>query len=109
MDKCKREKEELYKWASTASKNYFACENNGAESYFRIRENDSYIQKYDFETLPELKNALNAIWQQDEIMQKCMKSVLIAALKMKPDEAVRDTKDTMKKCEDELPSYIYNM
>lgn len=108
MDKCKREKEKLYKYASTIFRNYFLQNDNNEDSYFFKRESDSYIREYEFESLKELKEELDRMWGQDEVMQQCIQIISIAALKMKPNEEM-ENEDIKEHTREKLPSYIYNM
>lgn len=108
MDKCKREKEKLYEYASALQQNYFAQNESSIDSYFFKREECSYIREYGFEGIQELREELGQMWEQDEIMQQCIQIISIAALKMKPNEEINDEgmKENIK---GKLPSYIYNM
>lgn len=110
MDKCKREKEKIYEYACGASYNYFLQDCSSSDSFFTKRNDKVYIREYNFENIQDLKEELTCMWGQDEIMQQCMQAVLVAALKLKPEEGVVleavVSKENMK---EKLPSYIYNM
>lgn len=109
MDKCKREKDKLYEYASMVSQNYFVQNESDTDSYFFKREECSYIREYGFESVQELKEELNHMWDQDEIMQQCIQTISIAAIKMKPNEEIEDESKDTKNIKEKLPSYIYNM
>lgn len=111
MDKNEREKKLLYELAMENGGQYhFQQIDKMKESYFIQRQEDTYIREYAFETLPELMNELNALWNQDGIMEQVKRVIGVAAMKNKPVKTVKD-KSEMESREDKeekLPVYIYN-
>ncbi|WP_347223423.1 hypothetical protein [Bacteroides congonensis] len=119
MDKSEREKEELYAWGKQHGLDYyFPTFDKEKASYFIRRKVDanSYIREYGFETLPEIMDELDNLWEKDEVSEQIKKVVGIAALKNKPSEIISEqakggsSKETEEKREggDRLPTYIYN-
>lgn len=112
MDKCKREKDKLYEFACNSEENYYALKEFDIKSYFIKRKDHDYMREYGFETLPELKKELELLWGQDVLMQKCMQTVLIAAMKLKPTEQpdIKDglSQQTKGKHKEKLSPFIYN-
>lgn len=113
MDKYKREMENLHSIACVSEKNYYISESSCDDTYFIKRdENDhAYIREYGFETLPDLKKELDKMWNNDEVMQNCMQTVLIAALKSKPidkDKKEDEVKQSETQNEKKLSPFIYN-
>lgn len=107
MDKSKREKDRLYEIACTNRKSYYDWKACGNDSYFIKRDNDVYIREYAFDTIPDLKEELNRMWNQDEILQSCIQPVLIAAFKLKAmDKAEKEDKELL--LTEKLPPFIYN-
>lgn len=107
MDKCKQEKGKLYNFACGCQQNYYTKMDATKESYFIKREESSYIREYGFETLPELKEELSRMWDEDPVMQECMKVVLVSAMKLKPQEE-EEEQQTEEYKNEKLPAFIYN-
>ena len=114
MDKSEREKEELYAWGKQHGLvYYFPTFDKEKASYFIRRKVDA---NYGFETLPEIMDELDNLWEKDEVSEQIKKVVGIAALKNKPSEIISEqakggsSKETEEKREggDRLPTYIYN-
>lgn len=113
MDKSKREKDKLYEIACTNQKDYYILNKCNNDSYFIKRDDDVYIKEYGFESLPDLKEELNRMWDQDEIMQNCIQPVLAAVFKLKPKGKMEDKESSKElphteKREEKLPPFIYN-
>lgn len=107
MDKIRREKDRLYEIACVNQKNYYTCKVGCNDSYFINRDNDVYIREYGFNELPDLKEELYGMWNQDETLQSCIQPVLVAAFKLKPMDKVEELSKELSFSE-KLPSYIYN-
>ena len=109
MDKCKRVKQTLYHPACSYRHNYYTQMDDAKESYFIKRDELPYIREYGFETLPELEEELNQMWNEDPVMLECMKVVLVSALKLKSQDAGEDyVQHSKEHGEEKLPAYIYN-
>ncbi|MDE7177494.1 MAG: hypothetical protein K2O59_06720 [Lachnospiraceae bacterium] len=109
MDKSQNEKDKLYEIACGFQKNYYTGSDCTEESYFIKRVEESYIREYGFETLPELKDELKKMWDEDAVMQECMQTVLVSALKLKPVEGKDgETRNCGEDKSEKLPGYIYN-
>lgn len=117
MDKCQREKESLYNLKMEGSyqreKEGFQIIDKGIKSYFITRKDNDYYMKYDFNTLPELKEILDNLWKNNPDMQNIIKVLLVAALKNKPqdidekvaEKSIKNIEDSYSS--DKLPEYIY--
>ncbi len=109
MEKIQNENDKLYDIACNYQRNYYTENGCIKESYFVKREEDSYIREYGFETLPELKDELKKMWNEDVVMQECMQTVLVSALKLKPVEGKDgETRNGGEDKSEKLPGYIYN-
>lgn len=109
MDKSRKEKDGLYDIACRHQRDYYTENIDIKESYFIKREEEPYIREYGFETLPELKKELELMWKEDIVMQECIQTVLVSALKMKPTAEVEgEPLHTEKNKSEKLPGYIYN-
>ncbi len=114
MDKCKREKEKIYDWAGGTDNiehsEKFTKIDNSMESYFIPRDVSEYLVGYNFETMPELKRALEKLWQNKPYMQNIIQVVLVSAMKNKPVK-INEEKEQIKAPldhEEKLPVFIYN-
>lgn len=115
MDKNEKERHLLLKWgAENAAAYQFQPIDQSGNSYFIQREEDtnknSYIREYGFETLPELVEELDVLWEADEMMSSIKRVAAIAALKNKPSKATQYTtvEEDKKGTESKLPAFIYN-
>ncbi len=111
MGKNDREKAFFTEWAKTVKGDYFMPVQDTA-SYFVKRLQTEYIREYSLETVPELRDELEILWEGDKNMESVLTAVLAAAIKNKPrgqDKA--DTEESVSKVseiEEKLPMYIYN-
>ncbi|MDE6056298.1 MAG: hypothetical protein K2G55_21635 [Lachnospiraceae bacterium] len=98
-DLCSREREMLYhleldmpdEWEKSFD---FTYKERG--SYYMLQDKHEYLMEYGFETLPQLKETLDRLWENEQYMQDIKKTVLAAAIKNKPkqEESVYAEKDT---------------
>lgn len=111
------EKEKLYKWASEAgiNGNFCSCftqiEDKCDSYYVKRNDNNTYMREYDFETVPEIKEELYAMWGNDADMQKIITTVLVSAIKNKPvflEDKGKSPKCALEDNKKELKPYIYN-
>lgn len=109
MDINKKEKELFANWHKQSGNDAYAFPGfeDDSESFFIKHNNDNYLMEYDFDSLPELKEKLQNMWQGQECMEKIITPVLVATMKNKPDENLSDdvTKDDDRS---NLPEFIYN-
>ncbi len=116
MDRCQREKENLYHLKmedmDKSTKQSFQSIDKRLKSYFIPRKSNEYYMEYEYDTLPELKKYMDDLWRDDTYMQGIEKILLVAALKNKPQDDVKLTgKDSQNikdsDSSDRLPEYIY--
>lgn len=119
MDKNVKEKKLLKDWHNNVTNctdiYKFPEEDHNISSYF-IRRNDTdnpmYLMEYDFETLPQLREKLSEMWENEDYMQMIITPVLVAAMKNKPhkrDETGHEnTNEEAVNCGETLPDFIYN-
>ncbi len=115
MDKNIKEKERLFQWACKydsikLTEKIFTPIDSNKDSYFTKREETgNYLHKYKFQDLPELRNELEKMWNEEDYMMEIMTTVLAGAYKNRIEiceeigEAVNGTGDA-----EELSPYIYN-
>lgn len=111
MDRNEKEKHMLHEWAEKNISAYqFPEIGKEKESYFIKRQEKSYIREYGFETLPELFQELDGMWQDEKCMRQIRKAVGVAALKNKSSEKVHREieKNNTDESKDILPEFIYN-
>ncbi len=115
MDKDKKEKERLFQWACrNSSKNLtekiFPCIDKNEDSYFeRCNKESDCLREYAFQELPELKEELEHLWDNEECMNEIMVMVLAGAFK---NQIEINEESSVKRNDsfiiaDELPPYIY--
>lgn len=105
------EKDKLYQWAvqNNKSDNHIDCFtkiDKNKESYYEPYEDRAYLMEYTFQTVPELREELQKLWQGDNCMQQIETVVLVAAMKNRGE--VFEEKDTNEATEQQLKPYIYN-
>ena len=89
MNRNEKEKHMLREWAENNNSTYkFPEIEKEKESYFIKRQEKSYIREYGFETLLELFQELDCMWQDEKCMGQIRKAVGVATLKNKPSEEV---------------------
>lgn len=115
MDKNDKEKQLISEWcAKNISAYNFQTIDKSKKSYFIQRESNAaenlYIREYGFETLPELIKELDALWEDNKVMDSVKRVAGIAALKNKPSMEIQNTiaEEDKKGIEDKLPAFIYN-
>ncbi len=116
MDSDKKEKEFIFEWAcrnesEELEKSIFSSFMQDADSYFIKREQeDNYLHEYKFQTLPELRAALEKMWEGETHMDAVLKPVLVGAFKkkvvLKEENTDSEFDDIQKK--EKLSPYIYN-
>lgn len=111
MGKNDREKAIFTEWAKNSQKDYFMSVQD-AGSYFVKREQTEYIREYSLETVPELRDELEELWDGDKNMEPVLTAVLVAAIKNKPRRQDKtDTEENVStglETKEVLPMYIYN-
>lgn len=110
MDKNQKEKE-LFKScheriAASQEKYYFPEIDKRLESYFEKREEGEYLRDYDFETLPQLKEKLDSMWEGQPDMLEMVRPILAAAMKNRPSTEQKEVSEN--KNTGEVPVFIYN-
>ena len=111
MDRNEKEKNMLHEWAKKNSSAYqLSAIEKEKESYFIKHSEMQYIREYKFETLPELLQELDYMWQNDNSMGQNKKTVGVAALKNRPFEEVHKQTKKHHACGEKemLPEFIYN-
>ena len=111
MDRNCKEKSLFAEWAKNSQGDYFMpAQDTG--SYFVKRIQTEYIREYSLETVPELRDELEALWDGNKNMESVLTAVLAAAIKNKPRGQERaGTAENISKVseiKEELPMYIYN-
>ncbi len=111
MEKNDREKAFFTEWAKNNQEDYFVSAQDTG-SYFVKRVQTEYIREYSLETVPELRDELEALWEGDKNMEPVLTAVLAAAIKNKPwGQDKTDTEENVSKVsetKEQLPMYIYN-
>lgn len=117
MSKNETEKKKLKEWGMGNCQKYqFQGIDKEKESYFVEMEKRPYIREYGFETLPQLMEELNRLWENQEVMERVKKIVGVAAMKNKIsqdsfkeyDESMAVNDGDKVNEQDKLPEYIYN-
>ncbi|AOZ97317.1 hypothetical protein [Butyrivibrio hungatei] len=110
MEKSKREKDFLYKWACGNYDKY--REKGGLEgdsrdfqdSFFINRRQVDYLKEYCPNDLEDFHHLLHEEWGEDDIMSKVLITVEVAIMKNKPSSG----EGNLRQESSELPGYIYN-
>lgn len=108
-DLCLRERETLYHleldMTDECAKS-FDFTHKEKDSYYVLQDKHEYLTEYDFETVPQLKEMLDRLWENEWYMQDIEKTVLAAAIKNKPNLEVQESieRDT----DGYMPEFIYN-
>ncbi len=113
MDRNAKEKELFMDWTRRIQRRKEFLYDSNEESYFVKREeNEKYIWEYNFESVPQLRDLLEDQWEDDKDMEMILTSVLVAAIKNKPQaNGIIDEGSLAQKESDateKLPVYIYN-
>lgn len=115
MDKNEKEKELFYQWSlkkNPQDNETFCRPDKQTDSYFVLKTSDKYIREYGFETVPELEEELDKMWENQPHLQEIEKAVLVASIKNKPrkiEEAPKvDLDKKEKNIKEKMPAYIYN-
>ena len=109
MDKCKKEKEQLYNWAKSicCGEEVFSKYGQDVETYYKPRSKECrYICEYDFQTINELEKCIDMILLDNSIPKEIKKTILIAIMKNKIN--VNKVEEIEGCNEETLPTYIYN-
>lgn len=111
MDRNDKEKSLFAEWAKNSREDYFmSVQDTG--SYFVKRIQTEYIREYSLETVPELRDELEALWDGDKNMELVLTAVLAASIKNKPRRQERagtaEYISEVSETKEELPIYIYN-
>lgn len=111
MGKNDKEKMMLSEWGiKNFSNDIFSQIDTEKKSYFVRRTDELYIREYAFETLPEVMKEINALWENDEMMEEIKRIIGVAAMKNKPVRTVekKQQEDGQVDKEERLPAFIYN-
>lgn len=112
MDKNQKEKELFRSWheraASLSGQYRFPEIDQSAESYFVKHEDEAAFTEYDFETLPQLKEKLDSMWEGQEYMQEIMRPILAASMKNKQAASEQTVLEGKESKSGEIPVFIYN-
>lgn len=112
LDINNKEADKLYQWAcdnhtKELEEKYFSKFDKDCKSYYEKKSlQEEYCKEYTFQTMPELRSELSAMWKDDAIMEQIQKVVLVAAMKNKP-EINKSDENTKEKME-QIKPYIYN-
>lgn len=106
---CSREQEMLYHleldmldgWKKT-----FDFTHKEKDSYYVLHDKHEYLMEYGFETIPQLKEMLDRLWENEQYMQDIEKMVLAAAIKNKPKQEVRESLE--RDADGYMPEFVYN-
>ena len=107
------EKDRLYQWAcdnhsKELEEKYFTKIDRKCKSYFEKRSyQDLYYIEYSYQTMPEIKSELDAMWENDDVMENIEKVVLVASMKNKPKLEKELGEDQNERME-QLKPFIYN-
>lgn len=108
-DLCSREREMFYHleldmpdgWEET-----FDFAHKDKDSYYVLRGRQEYLMEYGFETLPQLKEILDKLWENDSCVKNIEKTVLVAAIKNKPKQETRESRE--RDTDGCMPEFVYN-
>ena len=108
-DLCSREREVLYHleldmpdgWEKSFDFMY-----KEKDSYYVLQDKHEYLMEYGFETVPQLKEMLDRLWENEQYMQDIEKTVLAASIKNKPKQEERE--NTKRDADGYMPEFIYN-
>lgn len=113
IDRNQSDKEKMYQWAcdkhtEELEEKYFTKIDKACESYFEKKlSQETYCREYCFQTMPELRSELEAMWGNDEAMEQVEKAVLVAAMKNKP-RVKCDGQSEREVQTDQLSPFIYS-
>ncbi len=100
------EYEKILAWSDKYENIYsFAVKDDGTDSYYESPELVGSLISYEFNTLPELEQKIQDIWNSSACFEELTKMCAIAAFKNKPEENLTDTVDENK--EFAIPEYVY--
>lgn len=113
MDRNAKERQLFKEWAKSNHRKDCFIPDPNKESYFiKRRQDENYIWKYDFESVPQFRDFLEEQWKNNKDMEDILTAVLVAAIKNKPRNDDTGYENTVKRKEseniEELPMYIYN-
>ena len=111
MDMNSKEKEKIYEWACDAGpdiENSFTTIDKACDTYYEKRNDEQYIKEYFYQTVPELKQELEALWGDSSYMKTVMQYVLVAAIKNKPRENEKSEENQEAQNAEQIKAYIYN-
>lgn len=108
-DLCSREREMLYHLELDMSDGWeksFDFTHKEKDSYYVLQDKHEYLMEYGFETVPQLKEVLDRLWENEQYMQDIEKMVLAAAIKNKPKQEERVCAE--RDAHGYMPEFIYN-
>lgn len=82
----------IHQWAVSYSDNRIINSKTLEQNSFFEKRNDTraYIHEYGFNTASELLELLEVLWEKDEYMQEIIKTILVAAMKNRPQKNQND-------------------
>ena len=103
------EKEKIFEWAKenhSESNDILMKKNLEMKSYFETFSQDENFVEYGFSNLPNFKNQLLKMWQDDSAMEKISLPCSVAAFKLKPIEDNISPEEVSDK-EFVIPEFVY--
>lgn len=107
------EKDRIYQWACENDTRelqyaYFIKFGEECRSCFEKRPYQSgYCREYMFHTMPQLRNELDEMWEDNEIMGQIKKAMLVASMKGKSREEEKNN-GSKEERKEQISPYIYN-
>lgn len=108
-DLCSREREMLYHLELDMTDEWeksFNFAHKERDSYYVPQDKHEYLTEYNFETVPQLKEMVDRLWENEQYMQDIERTVLAAAIKSKPKQEVRESVE--RDTDGYMPEFIYN-
>ena len=106
-DLCSREREMLYHLELDIPDGWeksFDFTHKEKDSYYVLQDKHEYLMEYGFETVPQLKEMLDRLWENEPCLQDIEETVLAAAMKNKPKQEVRECAE--KDVHGHVPEFI---
>lgn len=119
IEKNEREKKGLYEWACNneskemMNKIFNCASEKNMDSYYSDYPERDYLMEYHPQSLPELDEFLDMIWDKDDVVKKAIPFIRVASMKNSPimkQDSIGETSEKIEKTdsEPELPGFIYN-
>lgn len=99
------ERRKLYEWACENMKHvHFTEIEAGKATYYESFDNADNCREFGFDSIPELKAALDELWSGQPVFEPVKKICLVAAFKREPDEDGQVKANTKSI---EIPDFVY--